>query len=227
MATPAAESQAASWLHNIERIPAAPARSMRPRRAPTSQVAPLMPLTIFIATGDDDACGEHCNEWIAAEGAFDQGSATRLRKFLDRLGNYKLPIFFDSSGGIVAQALVIGRLLREREMTAGVAKTQSAECALISKPACDKLKRSGRKLKSDLVTVRAQCNSACVYALAGAKVREVLPGAHLGIHADKLVRIYSDGRMIAPTGAQLSQRERSRIAGDRKRLRSLYRRDGA
>jgi hypothetical protein len=56
--------------------------------------------------------------------------------------------------------------------------------------------------------------------LAGAKVRQVLPGAHIGIHADKLVRIYNDGHMVAPTGAQLSPRERSRIAGDRRRLKS-------
>ena len=70
------------------------------------------------------------------------------------------------------------------------------------------------------MTVRAQCNSACVYALAGARERQVLPGAHLGIHADKLVRIYNDGHMMAPTGAQLSPHERSRIAGDRQRLKS-------
>jgi hypothetical protein len=195
-----------------------PAQPIRPKSS--NQVAQLTPLAIFIANGDDDACGVNCSEWIAAEGAFDQGSSARLRKFLDQLGGRKLPIFFDSPGGVVAQSLLIGRLLREREMTAGVAKTQSIECALISRSACDKLKRSGRPLKADLVTVRAQCNSACVYALAGAKVRQVLPGAHLGIHADKLVRIYNDGHMIAPTGAQLSPRERNRIAGDRRRLKS-------
>jgi hypothetical protein len=183
-------------------------------------VAPLLPLTIYLATGDDDVCGENCHEWIAVEGAFDQGSAARLKKFLNHLGDRKLPIFFDSPGGIVAQSLAIGRLLRQREMTAGVARTQSIECTLISPSACEKLKHSGRPLKADLVTVRAQCNSACVYALAGAKVREVLPGAHLGIHADKLVRIYNDGHMVAPTGAQLSKREKHRIVLDRRRLKS-------
>ncbi|HVG51983.1 MAG TPA: hypothetical protein VM867_10150 [Xanthobacteraceae bacterium] len=197
------------------------AQATPPKPQPTrNHVAPLTPLSIYIASGDEGACGDGCSEWIAAEGAFDPGSAARLRRFLDKLGDRKLPIFFDSPGGVVAQALVIGRLLREREMTAGVAKTQSAECEMLSNAACAKLKRSGRKIKSDLVTVRAQCNSACVYALAGAKERLVWPGAHLGIHADKLVRIYNDGRMIAPTGAQLSPREKSRIAGDRRRLKS-------
>ncbi|MGZ3411301.1 MAG: hypothetical protein ACXWJW_00760 [Xanthobacteraceae bacterium] len=185
-----------------------------------AKVAALPPLTIYLASGDDDVCGKNCSEWIAAEGAFDQGSAVRLKKFLDHIGGRKLPIFFDSPGGIVAQSLAIGRLLREHEMTAGVARTQSIECSLVSPSACDKLKRSGRVLKADLVTVRAQCNSACVYALAGAKVRQVFPGAHLGIHADKLVRIYNDGHMVAPTGAQLSAREKTRIATDRRRLRS-------
>ena len=122
---------------------------------------------------------------------------------------------------MVAQSLAIGRLLREREMTAGVARTQSIECSLISRSACDKLKRSGRALKADLVTVRAQCNSACVYALAGAKVRQVLPGAHLGIHADKLVRIYNDGHMVAPTRHTTCRRARGTASPtDRRRLKS-------
>ena len=201
---------------------AAPSATHTHRRPVTAgrTVAPLSPLSLYIATGDDDVCGPNCNEWIAAEGAFDPGSSARLKKFLVRLGDRKLPIFFDSPGGVVAQALAIGRILREHDMTAGVARTQSAECSVLGRAACDKLKRSGKKLKADLITVRAQCNSACVYALAGAKVRQVMPGAHLGIHADKLVRIYNDGRMIAPTRAQLSPRERSRIADDRRRLKS-------
>ena len=207
---PAGEGNAAA-SHRATQLTPSPVKS---------KVAALPPLTIYLATGDDDACGKNCSEWIAAEGAFDQGSAARLNKFLDHFGDRKLPIFFDSPGGIVAQSLAIGRLLRQREMTAGVARTQSIECSLISPSACDKLKRSGRALKADLVTVRAQCNSACVYALAGAKVRQVLPGAHLGIHADKLVRIYNDGHMVAPSGTQLSARERNRIATDRRRLKS-------
>ena len=210
------------YLLDSPLVHAAPSATELHRRpaAAGRAVAPLTPLTIFVATGDDEACGINCNEWIAAEGAFDPGSSVRLKKFLAQLGDRKLPIFFDSPGGVVAQALAIGRVLREHEMTAGVAKTLSADCSVMSRSACQKLKRSGRKLKADLVTVRAQCNSACVYALAGAKVRQVLPGAHLGIHADKLVRIYNDGRMIAPTLAQLSPREKTRIADDRKRLKS-------
>ncbi|HVG50566.1 MAG TPA: hypothetical protein VM867_02920, partial [Xanthobacteraceae bacterium] len=168
---------------------AAPSAKQTHRRPATAgrAVAPLSPLSLYIATGDDDVCGPNCNEWIAAEGAFDPGSSARLKKFLVRLGDRKLPIFFDSPGGVVAQALAIGRILREHDMTAGVARTQSAECSVLGRAACDRLKRSGKKLKADLITVRAQCNSACVYALAGAKVRQVLPGAHIGIHADKLV----------------------------------------
>jgi hypothetical protein len=43
----------------------------------------------------------------------------------------------------------------------------------------------------------AACNSACVFALIGAKVRQVPPGARLGVHSGKLVRLYSDGRIVA------------------------------
>ena len=47
----------------------------------------------------------------------------------------------------------------------------------------------------------------------------MLPGSRLGIHSDKLVRIYSDGRMVAPTRAQLSLSERIKLEEDRNRLK--------
>jgi hypothetical protein len=48
-----------------------------------------------------------CSEWIAAEGFFDLSSAQRLRSFLQRHSKRKLPIYFQSSGGIMGQALAI------------------------------------------------------------------------------------------------------------------------
>ena len=63
------------------------------------------------------------SEWIAAEGQFDSGSFERLRTFLKRVPGRKLPIYFHSPGGLTDNAIAIGRLLREHEMTAGVAKT--------------------------------------------------------------------------------------------------------
>jgi hypothetical protein len=80
-------------------------------------------MVFYLAKGEPGSCGPACSEWIAAEGRFDEGSAQRLRAFLSRMGNRKLPILFHSSGGLATTASEIGRLLRDREMTAGVYQT--------------------------------------------------------------------------------------------------------
>ena len=163
-----------------------------------------LPLAFYLAKGEANSCGEGCNEWIAAEGYFTPGSAQRMRTFLKRHSGRSLPIFFQSPAGIQAEALAIGRLMREREMTAGVAKTVPQDCvpAGEKEKACRASKQSGRTLMAELRSVGAACNSACVYALIGAKVRLVPPGGRLGVHSGKFVRIYSDGRVVdGPAGA--------------------------
>jgi hypothetical protein len=47
-----------------------------------------------IATGEPNACGRGCTEWIAAEDQFDEGAAVRFREFLALLAKRDLSIFF-------------------------------------------------------------------------------------------------------------------------------------
>ena len=81
------------------------------------------PLIFVIGTGEPNACGRGCTEWIAVEGRFDRGAAQRFREFLAVLAKRDLPIFFNSDGGLVSEAVQIGLILRENRMTAGVART--------------------------------------------------------------------------------------------------------
>jgi hypothetical protein len=176
-------------------VAAAPAERPGKSAPKSKQSSPITtPIVFYAAKGQADACGPGCSEWIAAEGQFDLGALQRLRAFLARLGGRKLPIFFQSSGGLQEQAMVIGRLLHEREMTAGVSRTIPAGCVGASDEACRTLKQSGQKLDAKLHSV-ASCNSACVYALVGGKVRQVPPGARLGVHSGKLIQLRSDGRV--------------------------------
>ena len=110
-------------------------------------------MVFYLAKGEPDACGQGCGEWIAAEGEFDPGAPQRLRSLLTRLGKRKLPIFFNSPGGLRQEAMSIGRMLRERQMTAGVSETIPADCAAPAAPACQALKRSGQELASELRNV--------------------------------------------------------------------------
>jgi hypothetical protein len=190
--------------------PAPPVQSPA-KSAPTQPERP--PLVFYVAKGEDNACGEGCSEWIAAEGYFDLGAAQRLRAFLQRHSKRKLPIYFQSPGGIVGQALAIGRLLRERAMTAGVARTVPRDCPPRepNKDTCRSLKQSGRELAAELRPVNASCNSSCVYALIGGKLRQVPPGARLGVHSGRLIRISTrDGQVKSITVDAQSARAKAK-----------------
>lgn len=169
------------------------------------------PMIFYLAKGENGACGADCNEWIAAEGQIEMGSAQQLRNFLARLGKRKLPIFFHSPGGNVTASLAIGRLLREREMTAGVSETVPVGCVGNSEQACRSLKQSGHELPATLRNVSA-CNSACVFALIGAKVRNVPPGARLGVHSSRVVIFRLGGGTISASSKQIASLQRTRLA---------------
>jgi hypothetical protein len=63
------------------------------------------PLIFVIVTGEPNACGRGCTEWIAGEGRFDEGAAQRFRELLAALPKRDMPIFFNSDGGLVSQAV--------------------------------------------------------------------------------------------------------------------------
>ena len=143
------------------------------------------PMIFVIATGEPNACGRGCTEWITAEGRFDEGAAQRFREFLAVLAKRDLPIFFNSDGGLVSEAVQIGLILRENRMTAGVARTVPEGCHL-SFPlddACRRLMQSKREHKARLYFGGSSCASACVYAIIGASTRHVDPVATLRIHS--------------------------------------------
>ena len=71
------------------------------------------PIIFILATGEPNACGRGCSEWIAGEGQFDESAAQRFRDFLAALPKRDLPIFFNSDGGLVSEAVQIGLILRE------------------------------------------------------------------------------------------------------------------
>jgi hypothetical protein len=177
---------------------AAKSAAAAPAQPPASPPGP--PMTFFVAKGEPNACGPGCSEWIAAEGTIDSGAPKRLRAFLKGLGKRKLPMFLHSPGGLGPASLEMGRMLRERQMTAGVSKTIPRTCAPAG-DACQASKRSGEVLEADLRNV-AGCASACVFVLIGAEVRQVPPGARVGVHAPKIRGVDTDGRQRAYVNAR-------------------------
>jgi len=163
------------------------------RSAPGELPAP--PMVFYVVKGAPDACGRGCDSWIAAEGQIDAVAAPRFRKFLTRVRDRNLPIYFSSPGGNLDQALAMGAMLRERPAVARVARTVVKECGFEAQngDACLKLKQSGRELHGDLWTHSAMCNSACPYLILGATSREIAPDAVLAVHSPKVVLRFTGG----------------------------------
>ena len=124
-------------------------------------------MVFFIATGEADACGPGCSQWIAAIGRIDTSAASKLRWKLNRIKDRRLPVYFFSPGGNGLAAMEIGRVLRQAGATAGVGRTMVQECPTIDER-CQKLIESGGPLPAKLDFVDAVCASACVVALVGA-----------------------------------------------------------
>ena len=206
--------------------PAAPATKPAPTPLPP-------PMVFFLAKGDANACGPGCSEWIAAEGTIDIGADARLRALLKKLGRRKLPIYFESPGGAIPAGLEIGRIMREHRLTAGVGRTVPVGCdpKLVYASACDRLKHSGRELLADLDTSSAVCNSACVFSLVGAVVRDVGPGAKLGIHSASVTfslrRLDARGHVVTTTPTHVAAAvERRALEGNYDRIAAYMREMG-
>ena len=144
-------------------------------------------LIFFIAKGPPDACGQGCNEWIAADGMIDPEAAQRFREFLDQTGRRGLPVFFNSLGGSASQAIAIGLTLRQHRMTAGVGRSFPNSCRAAKPDECRRIAQSKLEQEARLVTFDARCASGCVYALLGASVRQVARYAQIGTHAPRYV----------------------------------------
>src|SRR5262245_27391792 len=143
------------------------------------------PMVFIVATGEPNACGRGCSEWIAGQGQFDESAAQRFRQFLAVLAKRDLPVFFNSDGGLLREAVQIGLILRENRMTAGVARTVGEGCHLgfPLDDACRRLMQSKSEHRARLYFGGSRCASACVYAIIGASTRHVDPGATLRIHS--------------------------------------------
>lgn len=169
-------------------------------------------MIFVVARGGADACGLGCSEWIAAEGTFDKDVEKRFRTFLDTLKGRKLPIYFNSIGGVMGQARLIGRILRERRLTASVGATIPEKCRSGNTMGASsrQIMQSCRDLKARLRFEGAMCHSACIYALIGASVRQVPTGARLGVHATvkTSASIALSQRPGAPTAEQLQAARR-------------------
>lgn len=195
--------------------PVKPGAELKPARRPAKSPTPgagIAPISFALVKGTPDSCGPGCDSWIAAEGKIDGGAAARLRKFMKQIGDRKLPIYFNSPGGNLEQALAMGNFLREKKAAARVGRTTLRDCGFEPQEgeACTKLKSSGRELHGEVWTRGAMCNSACPYIILGAPSRELAPDVTLAVHSPRVILNFTGGVPTREMRAQAMQRAMER-----------------
>lgn len=125
-------------------------------------------------------CVPSCTEWIAAQGKIVPETRAAFERVLRSVGDRKLPVFIDSIGGSVPDAIAIGRAIRSRHLDVVVTRTAFEGCG-------DKGGRCGTALPAGVRAGRPQgigavCASSCTLILAGGEKREVAPWTLVGVH---------------------------------------------
>ena len=146
------------------------------RAAPAPQAAPtsLAPMRFLRVRSGGSACRTDCPEWISAEGKIVMGTADALARVIAALGDRRLPIFINSAGGSVQDAMAMGRLIRAKRLAVVVARTAIAPCAASARE-CGEARGSAESWG-------AYCASACTLVLAGGVERYVSPLSFVGVH---------------------------------------------
>jgi hypothetical protein len=144
--------------------------------APTPQASPtsLAPMRFIRVASSAPGCRSDCPEWISAEGKIVSGSADALERVIAKLNGRRLPIFINSAGGSVKDAMAMGRLIRAKNLAVVVAHSAIAPCPA-SATSCGEARGSAESLG-------AYCASACTLILAGGVERYVSPLSFIGVH---------------------------------------------
>lgn len=118
-----------------------------------------------VRLGDLRSCGADCPTVISATGQISQSTPGRFLDFIESHNGSDLHavVFLDSPGGRVIASMEFGTLLRKIGAAAVVARVYPDG-------------------QGGSVITNAQCFSACVYALIGAKKRVIPAASQIGIH---------------------------------------------
>lgn len=136
--------------------------------------------TIKLVRMADAECEPACPEWVAIEGKIGTGSADELKAVLAETAKRKLPVFVDSGGGSVPEAMAMGRLIRARGLDVVVTRTELVACAR-NDQACKKRINGGRAL-GRAHAPGAICASSCGFLLASGARRFVGKSTLVGVH---------------------------------------------
>src|SRR5262249_8084625 len=135
------------------------------------------PMQVRLVHRGRSGCEPGCPEWISAEGMMVQGSAQQFGIVVNSLRGQKIPVFIHSHGGLVIEAMLIGKLIRARGLNVVVSRTDFEPCPNPSEGCKTKAKSTLGHPSSE----PADCFSACLFILAAGVHRLTAPRVQLGI----------------------------------------------
>jgi hypothetical protein len=165
-----------------------------PNAAAQTPSLPQAPMKVRIGESKTAGCQPDCRAWISAEGRIVGGQTLRqFQAVMRQLKGRKLPVFINSNGGDVAEALAIGRLIRAKGLDTAVIKIDSPSC-----PAGDSdcAKKQAKGLDNGNPSPYAICASACAFVLAGGTQRFAGPLTHVGVHQPQSFTTYTRLRRV-------------------------------
>ncbi|MCC0036726.1 MAG: hypothetical protein H6887_15850 [Hoeflea sp.] len=149
-------------------------------QAGAAEKVPSREMVFSIVRKSDSACEPDCPEWIAADGDIRESTETAFKAILEQVGSRDLPLLINSFGGRVDVAMAMGRLIRERNMTVEVARTDYRLCEPWDNTCKPDFKDGAYSGYANLTF--GVCNSACPILLAGGVRRIAGPFARVGVH---------------------------------------------
>lgn len=171
------------WLQT--QWPQTPWQQMPWRQMPSS---PEPPMKVRIGESTTAGCQPDCRAWISAQGKIVAGQTLRqFRAVMRQLKGRKLPVFINSGGGDVAEAMAVGRLIRAKGLDTAVIKIDRPSC-----PAGDSdcAKKRAKGMENGNPSPYAICASACAFVLAGGTQRYAGPLTQVGVHQPQSFTTY-------------------------------------
>lgn len=172
--------------------------AMAQARSPNFSVDSDQPMTFTLGRlPDSKACGLDCVDFIVADGEIGLSSSFSYLIAHTRLGERRVPILLDSPGGVRGGMELLMRMWRKFGVTIVVARARARPCGEKRAPACDPADAAHGVKIFDVAGDKAQCASACPFALMGGVKRIVPPRAKIGVHAPHLDTSEGLGRVLA------------------------------
>jgi hypothetical protein len=201
---------------NCESAPQDEQTKPKPASVVSSAALPAVPgqMKLSLVRGEGVVCKPTCPEWISAEGLVAKDSVIALRTLLDRTGGKPIPIVLNSAGGDVFAAMAFGRLIREKNLSVLVAKTEFKPCGT-DNGSC---RSHDDYMTGSLLENAGQCEAVCALILSGGSRRFAVNGASVIVNELGMeTRVFEYLQEMGP-GFALLELMRSARFGKHRRL---------